>query len=140
MNLSETRIENSEVRITPKPHIKSFEDLIVWQKARELTLSVYLLTKNFPVEERYGLSSQMRRASISVTSNIAEGFGRSQRKDKEHYYVMALGSLSELLSQLIISKDLEYIDGANLIKTKNILIETRKLLTALVATHRCSIT
>lgn len=77
---------------------RTFEDLEVWQKARGLTLQIYKLTKKFPPEERYGLVPQMRRAVISVSSNIAEGFARQQTKDKEHFYVMASGSLSELLS------------------------------------------
>lgn len=65
--------------------INSFEDLLAWQKAKELTLLVYRLTRAFPTEERYGMVPQMRRAGISVTSNIAEGFGRIQIKDKEHF-------------------------------------------------------
>ena len=115
---------------------KSFEDLIVWQRARELTLIIYKSTKTYPSEERYDLVSQMRRAAISVASNIAEGFGRQQTKDKDHFYVMALGSLSELLNQLIISTDLGYLKPADFLKAKNKLTETRRLLIALLKVHR----
>jgi four helix bundle protein len=115
---------------------KTFEDLIVWQKSRELSLYIYTITKNYPTEERYGLVSQMRRAAISVSSNIAEGFARQQVKDKEHFYVMASASLSELLSQLIVSCDLEYISQNELDNGKAVLINTRKNLLALLKAHR----
>jgi four helix bundle protein len=115
---------------------KTFEDLLVWQKSRSLTLYIYKLTKQYTSEERYGLVPQMRRAAISASSNIAEGFARHKTKDKEHFYVMALGSLSELLSQLLASKDLEYISDSELAHAKVLLIETRKYLLALLKAHR----
>jgi four helix bundle protein len=115
---------------------KTFEDLEVWQKSRELTLSIYQLTKKFPAEELYGLVSQMRRASISVSSNIAEGFARRQVKDKERFYVIASASLSELLSQLIVSEDLGYITPNELTDTKILLTDTRKYLLAFLRAHR----
>jgi four helix bundle protein len=115
---------------------KTFEDLEVWQKSRELTLSIYQLTKKFPAEELYGLVSQMRRASISVSSNIAEGFARRQAKDKERFYVIASASLSELLSQLIVSEDLGYITPNELTNTKILLTDTRKYLLAFLGAHR----
>jgi four helix bundle protein len=115
---------------------KTFEDLEVWQKSRELTLSIYQLTKKFPAEELYGLVSQMRRASISVSSNIAEGFARRQAKDKERFYVIASASLSELLSQLIVSEDLGYITPNELTNTKILLTDTRKYLLAFLRAHR----
>ena len=115
---------------------KTFEDLEVWQKSRQLTLDIYQLTKKFPTDERYGLISQMRRASISVSSNIAEGFARQQTRDKERFYVMASASLSELLSQLIVSEDLKYITQEELTNSKVLLTETRKYLLAFIRAHR----
>jgi len=91
---------------------KSFEDLIVWQKAHQLTLVVYGMTKGFPREEIFGLSSQMRRAAVSVPSNIAEGFQRSGTKDKIKFFNISQGSLEELRYQLILTRDLQYADTA----------------------------
>lgn len=91
---------------------KSFEDLIVWQKAHQLTLSIYGMTKSFPREEIFGLSSQMRRAAVSVPSNIAEGFQRSGTKDKIRFFNIAQGSLEELRYQLILTRDLQFADTA----------------------------
>jgi len=89
--------------------IKNFTDLIVWQYAHQLTLAIYEVTKSFPKGEMYSLVDQMRRCSISVTSNIAEGFSRSTRNDKLHFYFMSKGSMTELQNQLILAKDLGYI-------------------------------
>jgi four helix bundle protein len=88
----------------------AFEKLEVWQDARELVKSIYQLTTNFPRSELYGLVSQMRRAAISVVSNIAEGTGRGSLKDQARFYQIAFSSLIEVLNQLIISQDLKYID------------------------------
>lgn len=88
----------------------SFERLEVWQDARALARMVYIITKKFPEEERYGLISQMRRSAVSVTSNIVEGSYRNTNKDKSNFMNIAYGSLMELLNQTIISTDLEYID------------------------------
>jgi len=89
--------------------IQSFKDLLVWQEAHKLVIKIYKITKEFPQDERFGLTSQMRRAAVSVTSNIAEGFVRKSYKDKVHFYYMSKGSLSELQDQLLISKDVEYL-------------------------------
>lgn len=90
--------------------IKSFTDLNAWKQGHLLVLNIYKITKNFPTEERYGLISQMQRAVVSITSNIAEGFSRNTNKDKVQFYCMAHGSLTELQNQLLISKDLKYLD------------------------------
>ena len=87
----------------------SFEKLHVWQQARLLTKEVYITTSSFPGEEKFGLVSQMRRAVISVSSNIAEGSSRKSEKDQAHFYTTAYSSLVELLNQLILSFDLELI-------------------------------
>ncbi|MFH0763878.1 MAG: four helix bundle protein [Candidatus Omnitrophota bacterium] len=97
-----------------KEKLGSFKDLIAWQKAYKLTLEIYKITKNFPREEQYGLSAQMRRAAVSVVSNIAEGYGRKGRAEYINFLSMAYASLSELETQLLLSKDLEYIKEENL--------------------------
>lgn len=83
---------------------KSFKDLVVWQKARDLTVAVYRLTEGFPKSELYGLTSQMRRAAISISSNIAESYHRFHHKEKQQLLAVAFGSGSELESQLEIAK------------------------------------
>jgi four helix bundle protein len=88
----------------------SFEKLEVWQDTRELTKTIYKITKHFPEEERFGLTNQMRRAAVSVSSNIVEGSYRSSGKDKSNFMTIAYSSLMELLNQTFIAYDLSYID------------------------------
>lgn len=95
-------------------HQFSFEKLAVWQEARLLAKEVYLATKNLPSEEKYGLSQQMRRAAVSVCSNIAEGTSRVSAKDQAYFTTIAFGSLMELLNQAIIAYDLEYLSEKQL--------------------------
>lgn len=90
--------------------IKSFTDLIAWQENHKLVILIYKITKSFPQEETYSLVDQMRRAAVSITSNIAEGFGRQTYKDKVHFYYQAQGSLVELKNQIIIAKDVGYLN------------------------------
>lgn len=90
--------------------IKDFTDLNAWQKGHEIVIEIYLITRGFPKEELFGLTNQMRRCAVSITSNIAEGFSRSSYKDKAHFYVIALGSLTELQNQLIITKDIGLLE------------------------------
>jgi four helix bundle protein len=87
---------------------KDYHDLIVWQKAMELVMLVYRTTKNLPKEEIYGLTSQMRKAAVSVPSNIAEGQGRQTRKDFRNFLAISLGSLRELETQILIAQGLNY--------------------------------
>jgi len=89
--------------------IKSFTDLIVWQKGHALVLEIYKITSFFPKEELYGLTSQIKRAIISVTSNIAEGFVRHSKKEKVQFYYVSLGSITEVQNHLIIARDLHFI-------------------------------
>jgi four helix bundle protein len=89
---------------------KSFEDLIVWQRAHELVLAIYRLSAGFPREELFGLTSQLRRAAVSVPSNIAEGFKRAGKSDKLRFYNTAQASLEECRYQLILARDLKYGD------------------------------
>ena len=85
---------------------KSFKDLVVWQKSKNIAIAVYKLTERFPHSELYGLTSQMRRASVSISSNIAESYHRFGRKEKDQFLKIAFGSGSELESQIEISKEL----------------------------------
>jgi len=90
-------------------NVKSFEDLDVWQIGKVLTLKIYELTLHFPKEEVYGMTSQVRRAALSVPANIAEGFGRYHFMDKAKFYLNARGSLYELKSHLLIAQELRFI-------------------------------
>jgi four helix bundle protein len=91
-----------------RPPARSFQELVVWQKAHELVLDVYRLSRKFPKEETYGLTSQLRRAVVSVPANIAEGFKKRGRNDKIRYLNIAQGSLEETRYYLLLSQDLEY--------------------------------
>src|SRR5271155_4491500 len=88
----------------------SYRDLIAWQKAKRVALDVYRFTRRFPKDEVYGLSSQMRRAAVSVPSNIAEGKGRYSQKEFVQFLFHARGSLLELQTQVSIARDLDYLD------------------------------
>ncbi len=90
--------------------IKSFKELRIWQKGIEIVSDIYILTKKFPKEELFGLTSQLRRSAISVPSNIAEGFKRFHNKEYKQFLFIALGSCAELETQIIIAKELKYIN------------------------------
>lgn len=90
--------------------VKSYKELVAWQKGMELVRRVYALTRNFPKVEQYRLVDQLTRAAVSVPSNIAEGFGRATNKDFAHFVAQARGSLFEVETQLIIANDLGFID------------------------------
>jgi four helix bundle protein len=92
-------------------YVYAFEKLNVWQNSRELTKDIYKVTKQYPSEEKFGLVTQMRRAMISVSSNIAEGSSRKTGKDQSHFYTISYSSLIELLNQIILSSDLEFINA-----------------------------
>ncbi len=100
-------------------HIFAFEKLKVWEEVRILIKSIYLLTRIYPDDERFGLVSQMRRAIISVSSNLAEGTSRTGSKDQAHFYQLSYSSLMEVLSQLNLSKDLQYIGDAEYNEARN---------------------
>jgi len=104
---------------------KNFRDLIVWQKAHQFVLSVYKFTREFPKEENYSLTSQFRRAAISVAANIAEGYKKKTKADKLRYYNTAEGSLSECQYYCILAKDLNYGTSDALL---NLSFEVEKLL------------
>ncbi len=106
----------------------SHKDLIVWQKSYKLSLLVYSITKKFPKEEMFGLVSQMRRAAISIPSNIAEGNTRFSKKDNAHFMRIAYGSACELDTQLSISKDLKYFSEKEYTEVISLLSEVMKML------------
>ncbi len=108
----------------------SYRDLIVWQKAMELTKKVYQITKTFPKDEIYGLTSQIRRCSVSVPSNIAEGRGRNSNKEFIRFLNIALGSIYELQTQLELALSFNYISTFNDIN--KLSIEVEKMLNALI--------
>lgn len=89
--------------------IRSFTDLNVWKEGHKLVLAIYKITQNFPDYEKFGLTNQIQRAAVSISSNIAEGFSRRSKKEKIQFFYKALGSLTELQNQLIIARDLGYI-------------------------------
>ena len=91
--------------------IKNYKDLNIWKRSIELVEDIYKLTKSFPKEELYGLTSQMRRAAVSIPSNISEGFTRFHNKEYKQFLYIALGSCSELSTQIIIASRLKYFDN-----------------------------
>jgi len=93
---------------------RSFKDLEVWRQSIQFAKEVYRLTQKFPAHELYGLTSQIRKAAVSVSSNIAEGQCRNSSKEFRHYLSMALGSLGEVETQLIIAKEINYLNDADL--------------------------
>ena len=112
--------------------MKDFHKLKVWEKAHQLTLGIYQITKEFPKDEMYGLTSQMRRACASIPTNIAEGCGRDSQADLTRYLYMAMGSSSELEYQLILSHDLHYVADQAYEELSSELIEVRRMLNSLI--------
>jgi four helix bundle protein len=112
--------------------IKSFKDLIVWQKGHELVLLIYRITKDFPKSESFGLINQLRRSAVSVTCNINEGFYRESYLEKKRFYLIARGSLGELQNQLLISRDINYLNLDKFIEISQKSVEVHKLLNALI--------
>lgn len=112
--------------------IRDFIDLDVWKEGHRLVLMLYKITDKFPRSERYSLIDQIRRSSVSVTSNIAEGFGRQTYKEKIQFYYLAQGSLVELKNQLIISKDVGYIDENVYLTLNNQADVCHKLLQGII--------
>ena len=107
---------------------KSFESLVMWQEAHKLTLLVYELTKSFPKEELFGLTSQFRRAVVSISANIAEGYKKRGSADKLRFMNISQGSLEECRYYIILSKDLGYISESNKLKLEDHISKTSYLL------------
>lgn len=115
--------------------IKSFTDLIAWQEGHRLVLFIYKITSTFPSPE-YSLVDQLKRCAVSITSNIAEGFSRKSKKEKMLFYYMALGSLTELQNQLLISRDLKFVSKDNFNDVANKTIRLHKLTNGLIKSSK----
>lgn len=119
--------------LTPKEHtvaFKTFREIVAWQRAKELALRVYAVTKAMPADERFGLTLQMRRSAVSVASNIAEGFGRGTRPEFAKFCRIARGSLFELMTQVEIAEQLDYLRHDE--DLSMLLTETERLLQGLL--------
>jgi len=112
-------------------YVYSFEKLMVWQKSIELAKQIYSITSNFPKEEIYGLTSQIRRAVISISSNIAEGYVKSSSKEQIRFSEIAYGSLMEVLNQVIIAREIGYISKDNYLNIRQNIEEISRMLNAL---------
>lgn len=116
--------------------IKSFTDLHGWQEGHKLVIKIYKTLKTFPAEERHGLSDQMGRCVVSITSNIAEGFSRKTKKEKAQFYYMTLGSITELQNQLLIARDIGYITQDKFLELANDSVIVSKLVNGLIKSSR----
>ena len=112
--------------------IHSFTDLDAWREGHILVLAIYEITKIFPKEEIFGIVSQMRRSAVSITSNIAEGFSRLSYREKSHFYAISQGSVTELQNQLIIAKDVGFIDGDKFQSLSNQAVKVHKIINGLI--------
>ena len=112
-------------------HVKTYRDLIVWQKAMTLITVIYRISKKFPKDETYGLISQIRRCAISIPSNIAEGYGRNSTSDYIRFLHIATGSLYELQTQLEIALNLEYLKKTDFDKLYESSREIERMLSSL---------
>ena len=112
--------------------IKDFTDLDTWKESHKLVLMIYDVTRKFPKEEQFGLVSQMRRSVVSVTSNIAEGFGRQGMKEKIQFYYMSQGSLTELKNQIFIVRDTGLVNSSTIDRIIEQLETAHRLLQGLI--------
>lgn len=113
--------------------VRSYKDLIVWQKSFHLSLQVYKVTQSFPKEELYGLTPQIRRCAVSIPSNIAEGYARHRRLEYIQFLKIAFGSGAELETQLLIAKELNYIPSEKYDQVNHLLEEVMKMLNVLIS-------
>jgi len=113
-----------------------FTDLYAWKEGHGLVLKIYNLSRSFPKDETFGLTSQMRRCAVSITSNIAEGFSRGSYKEKAQFYSIALGSVTELQNQSIIAKDIGYITTDIIEELNTQMITVHKLLNGLIKSSK----
>lgn len=116
--------------------IKSFTDLNAWKEGHNLVLEIYRVTKTFPPDEKFGLASQMRRCAVSITSNIAEGFSRKSKKEKAQFLYMSLGSVTELQNQLLIAKDLSYVNTTDFKSIADQTVVVSKLINGLIKSSK----
>jgi four helix bundle protein len=108
----------------------SFESIIAWQKAHQFTKMVYLVTKDFPEDERFGLTSQFRRAAVSIGANIAEGYKKLSKVDKLRFFNISQGSLAECMNYIILSRDIGYMDDSDYNILHKMAEEVARLLSA----------
>jgi len=113
--------------------MRGHRDLVAWQKAMELVTEIYRTTRNFPREEQCGLVSQLRRAAVSIPSNIAEGYGRNSRNEFHHFVGQARGSLAEVETQIEIAKNLDYVSQESCSELLSRVDEVGRVLTGLRA-------
>ena len=118
--------------------MKRIKDLIVYQKAKQLVIDVYKLLEQFPDSERFALSNQLRRAVVSIPSNIAEGMGRVSNKDQAHFLNIAYGSLMEVYAQLDIAHDLGYLNNETFNQVESDIEEISKMLSAMASLRSIS--
>ncbi len=114
------------------PKLKSYRDLIVWQKSVNFVTQIYVVTRDFPREELYGLTAQIRRSAVSVPSNIAEGYGRNSRNDYARFLQIANGSLYEIQTQLEISLNLSYLSESRFNEIYEQSREIERMLSSLI--------
>lgn len=112
--------------------VKSYRELLVWQKGIDLVSIIYRLTKSFPNQEMYGLAAQLQRAAVSVPSNIAEGQARQHTGEFRRFLYIAVGSLAEVDTQLEIAKRLNYISEEDFVEINQIIVELRKMIHGLI--------
>jgi four helix bundle protein len=113
--------------------VSSYRELLIWQKGMDITEKVFQLSKNFPVDELYGLTSQIKRCSISIPSNIAEGFGRNSTKSYIHFVKIARGSLFELETQLLLANKLNFIKSDDdYLTIMNLITEESKMISSFI--------
>ena len=113
--------------------VKSYEDLIVWQKSKDLAVFIYKITEKFPKEEKFGIVSQIRRSSVSIPSNIAEGSRRSTSKDFRHFLCIAFGFGAELETQSLISREIGLLSKEDYTMIKNQITEIMKILNKMIS-------
>ena len=119
--------------------IQSFADLQAWKEAHVLVLLIYRVTEQFPRSEQFGLTSQLRRAAVSISSNIAEGFSRHSPRDKANFYTTALSSLTEVQNQILIARDVSYLKSEEFLKIEQQTIVVSKLINGLLKYVRARI-
>lgn len=129
---------NNELGIVEnaRGQIKTFTDLDAWKIGHEIVLETYKVTKTFPKDELFALTSQMRRCVVSITSNIAEGFSRQSYKEKLQFYSISQGSVTELQNQVLIARDIGYLDNEIHDKLANKLVTLHKILNGLIKKTR----
>lgn len=116
--------------------IKSFVNLDAWKEGHKLVVIIYSTSRAFPKEETFGLTSQIRRSAVSITSNIAEGFSQKSYREKMQFYQIALGSVMELQSQLLIARDINYLNKASFDSPANQSIKVHKILNGPIKSSR----